>query len=172
MSNHFHISIQIKSISDIQDYISKLDEENLTAALKSLKKLDLENLSSDELVINNLICDQFKRFFTSYTRSFNNAYNRKGSLFRQKFKRSHFDPELKFRYLQYYIHHNARKHNVVNDFKSYPHTSYHSIVNDTPSIINAHKTFEWFDNIDEFVSFHEATHYEDVFQSIDLDEFI
>ena len=118
-----------------------------------------------------LICDQVKRFMTSYTRSFNNLYNRSGSLFRQKFKRSHFDPEVKFRYLQYYIHHNARKHKIVSSFLDYKYQSYQEIVDDSSIIIDRSKVLDWFDDLDDFISFHNSTHYEDLFGDLDLDGF-
>lgn len=171
MSNHFHFSLQIKSKAEIYSYISNLSNSTLSVRMQKFIALaDIDDAVNETFHL--LICDQIKRFMTSYTRSFNNMYNRSGSLFRQKFKRSHFDPEVKFRYLQYYIHHNARKHKIVNNFLDYKYHSYIEIVNDSSIIINRSKVLDWFDDLNDFISFHSSSQYEDLFKDIDLDEFL
>jgi hypothetical protein len=181
LSNHFHFSVQVKNEEQIAEQISNIKVGDRTKVMNEFlvvknniltneKKTSEVSETSD--VFNRLIIHQWQRFFLSYTKSFNKAHNRLGNLFRQKFKRSAYDPELKFHYLQYYINHNARKHGIVNNFIDYKHTSYNEIINENDFLIDISKIFLWYSEIQEYVSFHEARHYEDVFENIDMDGFI
>lgn len=168
MSNHFHFSVAVKSKQEIMDHLLQLDKVDQTILMQKYVESE-ESHVADGDTFHLLICDQFKRFFTSYTRSYNNSYGRSGSLFRSKFKRSLFDPKLKFRYLQYYIHHNGRKHGVVNDFKDYAYHSYQEIVDGSSALIDLSKVLEWYKDIEDFTAFHESVQYEDVFRDIDIE---
>ncbi len=171
LSNHFHFSIAIKSVEEIDSYILDLPKEEYTSAMLNWINAE-DKVYGEKKALNYLICDQFKRLITSYTRSFNKAYGRSGSLFRQKFKRSIYDPEVKFRYLQYYIHHNARKHGMVKNFLDYEYHSYYEIANELSGIVNLTKVLDWFEDLEEFISFHHSIQYEDVFKEIDFDDFL
>jgi len=148
MSNHFHFSVQVKEKNKILNYLSKVEIGDRTKIMKEFLESKTSEVSetSDvcpENLLNRLIIHQWQRFFVSYTKAFNKSHNRTGNLFRQKFKRSAFDPELKLQYLQYYIHRNARKHEVVHNFLDYKHTSYHEIINEEDWLIDIPKSLEW-----------------------------
>ncbi len=124
MSNHFHFCIKVKSQEEIDSYLNELPEKDHTVAIsKYLLSMDRETS------IDNLIIGQHLRFLISYAQAFNKMHNRSGNLLTKKFKRSVFDPAVKFKYMQYYLHHNPRKHNIIDDFKAYKWTSYHEILN-------------------------------------------
>ncbi|MFT4532873.1 MAG: hypothetical protein ACJA1A_002343 [Saprospiraceae bacterium] len=177
MSNHFHFSVQVKHEEQVLEQISKIKFGERTKVMNEFlvaknSILSNENKTSEVFetsdVFNRLIIHQWQRFFVSFTKAFNKKHNRSGSLFRQKFKRSAFDPELKFQCLQFYIHHNARKHGVVVNFLDYKHTSYHEIINEDDWLIDISKSLEWYSDMQEFISFHQTSHYQEVIDSIDL----
>lgn len=83
-----------------------------------------------DAAINDLIISQHQRFFISYSKAYNKTNSRLGDIFKRPFKHSHFDPEVKFAYMQCYLHHNARKYGIVKAFDKCPYTSYHKILDD------------------------------------------
>jgi REP element-mobilizing transposase RayT len=181
MSNHFHFSIRVKDEEMISSYIKGLNYDELTVSLKKYKDRIASSSSSDRIAlsdaitvntVSDVIIDQHRRFFISYTQAINKRYDRQGNLFADRFKRSLYNPAVKFRYLQYYIHHNARKHGIVKDFKDYPYHSYKEIVENTSELINRPQALQWYDGIDDFIAFHESTQYRSVFRDLDIDGFI
>jgi hypothetical protein len=163
LGTHYHFSIQVKSFKEILNFISDLHRDRRTVTMNNL----LNNTDSKKDLINKLIINQFQNFQVSYAKSINKQFGRNGSLFQKKFKRSVFDPEIKFRYLQYYIHHNARKHGLVNEFRDYPYHSYDEIISGSSSIIDFDKVIELFGCIEEFKKFHNEVHLEERFTSLD-----
>jgi REP element-mobilizing transposase RayT len=165
MSNHYHFSVKIKSKEEIESYIATLDPTMLKSGHQNYLK------SNDkETAINDLIVEQHRRFFLTYTQAINKMYKRQGNLFNVKFHRSIFDPEKKFKYLLYYIHHNARKHGIVQNFKDYPYTSYFEILEGNNWLINIENILNYFSSLDEFISFHESFHYPEVFKDIAIED--
>lgn len=165
MSNHYHLSIKVK------------DEKYILISLQSLSIYEMTNVQkeyieedSKEKVIAKLISSQFRRFFISYSQAFNKRHERTGNLFNRTFKRSIYDPEIKFKYLQFYIHHNGRKHSVVKSFEKYLHQSYHEIVKGDSDVIDMNELIFRFGTIEEFVSFHNAVHYEEKFEDVIIEE--
>ena len=181
MSNHFHFSVKVKSKEEINTFINNLDSSELTVALKRYKESASFIEQSDHIIpeqrdriatsdtISDVIIGQHRRFFISYTQAINKRYNRQGNLFADRFKRSQYDPHLKFRYLQYYIHHNGRKHGIVKDFKSYEYHSYQEIITDCSDLIDRSKVLDWYEGIEDFIAFHESVQYEDAFRDIDVE---
>ena len=57
--------------------------------------------------------------------------------------------------LVWYIHANPQRHGLIDDFRSWPGSSYQSIVNDwTNPVLNKQKTLSWFEGNDGFLEFH------------------
>jgi len=161
MGNPFHFCIKIKPQQEIETYLNQLPESEHTVAIyKYLESYDKES------AINNLIIGQYQRFFISYAQAYNKMYNRKGNLLNKNFKKSVFDPDEKFKYMQYYLHHNARKHNVIHDFKAYKWTSYHEILSGDSKLIDVAFVINRFGDLDSYIEFHEGIHFEDRFQGI------
>jgi len=165
LSNHFHLSIKVKSVEEILVYVLSLNNQNRTKPIRNFLSLDDKSAS-----IHSLISSQFRRFFISYTQVFNKITSRKGNLLNRPFKRSLVDDDSKFAYLQYYIHHNARKHKLVANFTDYPYTSYQILLSDKPTFLNREFVYEWFGSREAFIKFHEASHYEEKFSDIDIED--
>ena len=161
LDNHFHFSVKVKNISIIDSALSSKLVQDQSVILKKYIT------SKDKLLnIHSLIVDQHRRFFISYTQSFNKMYNRQGNLFSSKFKRSLFNPDVKFHYLQYYIHHNARKHGIVSAFRDYPYTSYEEILNHDDWLIDINGILERFGSLEAFDEFHNESHYSEKFEEL------
>ena len=67
----------------------------------------------EERYFHPLMERQFTRMFTSYAKYFNFRYERSGNLFYRPFRRVAVDDDSHLQWLIYYIHHNPRKHKVM-----------------------------------------------------------
>lgn len=139
MGNHFHFCIKVKSQQEIDTFLDQLPKSDHTEAIKTYL-----NSKDKKSVIDQLIIAQHHRFFISYVQAFNKMNNRFGNLLHKKFKRSLFDLEEKFKYMLYYLHHNARKHKITDDFKTYKWTSYHEILNNDKRFIDVDYVIDQF----------------------------
>ena len=79
---------------------------------------------------NKEITQPVSNFFNAYAKAFNKAHNRTGSLFKKNYRRIRSDNEAYIKNLILYIHFNPEKHFGL-DFKTYPFSSYSSILNRT-----------------------------------------
>lgn len=119
--NHFHFLIKVKS------------EDSLANLLKI-------NQSS----VSEMISNQFRNLFISYTKSFNNVYNRNGSLFQKPFKHVLVDSESYLFALIHYIHHNPIHHNFVNSFSEWKYSSYSAIIGKEATKISRNEVLNLF----------------------------
>lgn len=172
MDNHFHYSIKVRELKVIVNYINNLNKHSVSKQMIGVA----ESIHKEEHIvfcaINQLLLRQFQNFFISYAKSINKIYDRTGSLFQKKFKRSLYDPIDKFKYLQYYIHHNARKHRVVKNFLEYDYHSYFEIVENQSKFIDVDEVLDKFESLTSFIEFHNSVQYREKFSGIDLDGFL
>jgi len=96
----------------------------------------------------------FANLFGTYTKAFNKAYQRMGSLFEKPFRRNLVDCDRYFTYLVVYIHRNPHKHGLVRDFRAWPHSSYPAILSNCPSRLQRAAVLDWFDNRSDFEGAH------------------
>ncbi len=127
LPNHFHYFVRIKE--------------------------DISHVSPDN-DCSVFITQQFSNFFNAYTKAINKAYTRTGSLFQERFKRKEITDAFYCQTLMCYIHTNAQKHGLATDFKSYPYSSYHSIIEKWDVLTNKDFLREWFGNKDEYAKLH------------------
>lgn len=124
MKNHFRFLIKIKS--DIE--------------LKAIpKNKTLKNLSQP---LSNL--------FNAFTKAYNNRYNREGSLFRRKYKRKRVGENDYLINLINYIHLNPVRHKADFKYKSYPYSSFKSIMSSGQTDLKRDEVFEILDNKKNF----------------------
>lgn len=102
----------------------------------------------------HIISKQFLFLFNGYAQAINKAFNRTGGLFEEPFRRILVDSDAYFTELIYYIHHNSQKHGFVKDFRTYPHSSYHSHLSKAMTRLRREEVWAWFGNRDEFEKFH------------------
>lgn len=163
--DHFHFSLQVKDIDTIISYLQTIYPTNRTRVMKEL----LSSTENIEYQIDLLIVNQFQNFQNSYSKAINTDMNRKGSLFQKKFKRYRCNQGMELNYLQYYIHHNARKHGIVKDFSGYSYHSYHEIVEGESEIIDIVEVERIFGSLEGFVLFHQGTYDVSKFRDMDIE---
>lgn len=110
----------------------------------------------EKTVVNEFLSKQFKRFFSSYTLSFNKVYDRNGSLFQKRFKRLKIDSDDYLLTLIHYIHHNPIHHNFTENYSDWIYSSYPAILSEKLTKINRDEVLNCFGGRDDFIAIHEA----------------
>jgi hypothetical protein len=87
----------------------------------------------------------FANLFGTYTKAFNKAYRRTGSLFEKPSQRKRVENDRHFAALVVYIHHNPQRHGLVDDFRRWPHSSYQAVLVDKPTHLRRSEVLAWFD---------------------------
>ncbi|MBI1882207.1 MAG: hypothetical protein HYR94_28880 [Chloroflexi bacterium] len=98
---------------------------------------------------------QFSNFFNAYTKAFNKAYQRTGSLFEHPFDRIPVTSEAYFVRLIIYIHQNPQRHGLIADFKQWPYSSYRTFASTQPTRLKRDAVLSWFDGPDQFTAQHQ-----------------
>ncbi|GLR15537.1 hypothetical protein [Portibacter lacus] len=150
LPNHFHLLIKVRSIDEIIENIKRIPNIKIT---KTQQRFLLQKDKND--LINDLIVNQFLKFFTSYSKGFNKIYKRNGNLFARSFKRSLVYNDSRLMYWHYYIIHNARKHNIVSDFRDHQWNSFLGIINEVNWLV-FDDVISLFGGKAEFVQFMET----------------
>lgn len=102
----------------------------------------------------DLISEQFRKFFISYSMSVNRQENRRGNLFQRGFKRKIIEDEKYFYSAVYYIHSNPVHHGIVNDLTKYKYSSYNSLAGSNEAKICRAEVMEWFGGKKNFIEYH------------------
>ncbi len=119
---------------------------------EEIKKQGLKYISGEgsaELLIDSA----FQRFFTSYSMSFNSRNKRKGNLFHLPFNRVAIDSEAHFTQTVVYIHANAQKHQLCDDFRDYQWCSWQEIMSGKSGMIDSKYLFDWFGSREQLMQF-------------------
>ncbi len=103
---------------------------------------------------SELIERLFKRFFQSYSLSFNKANNRKGNLFYKCFKRVLIEKESHFTQVIVYIHANPVKHHIVSDFTKYEWSSWRDLLFNQRTELLRDEMMDWFGGSALFIKVH------------------
>ncbi len=139
LKNHFHILVKIK-------------EENI----KTPAGHPVSN--PEKYIVNELpgkkASKHFSNLFNAYAQGINKTYKRTGGLFETPFRRKLVNEDHYFTWLVWYIHSNAQRHKIVDDFRLWPHSSYHSILSNKPTNLKREELMVWFDDVDYFVKYH------------------
>ncbi|GGK60822.1 hypothetical protein GCM10011405_06240 [Rufibacter glacialis] len=85
----------------------------------------------------------------------NTRYGRVDSLFQKRFRRKEVTSEAYFTNLIFYIHFNPQHHGLIQDFKDWPHSSYHSLLSKKPTSLERHTVLEWFGGKTHLERFHQ-----------------
>lgn len=125
---------------------------------------------SDEPDFSKKVSHQFRRFFQSYALSINKQEDRHGSLFRKYFRRINVTEMSYLRRLVFYIHFNPQKHQVVQNFRDYPYSSYKIILKGRSDIIKIFSVISWFNDLEDFMAYHDYMHDEKKLREISLED--
>jgi len=114
LSNHFHLLVRIKDCQSFEDW------QSLTPSRA------------------------FSNLFSTYTKAFNKAYERTGSLFEKPFKRNIITDNQYLLHLITYIHCNPQKHGFVDNFRDWPYSSYKLFTSNEKTSIQRNEVLDWF----------------------------
>jgi putative transposase len=95
---------------------------------------------------------QVNSFLVSYANYLNNKYNRKGGLFQKPFKRIQICDDGHLQQAIIYSNANAQKHQLVNDFREYPYSSFNAVINYDYYFVDGKNV----GGIEKFIKIHEA----------------
>lgn len=146
LDNHFHILIKTKSAEEI----------SLNLLKKPTEKSHSWHLSN---------C--FSSLFKSYAQAINKGYKRTGGLFEEAFHRINVSNTYYLNELIWYIHFNPQKHGFIDDFRSYPHSSYNSYLGNKITKLQKEKILELFENKEKLKLF-----YNKKYPEINIKDFI
>ena len=124
LKNHFHLVLRIKDI------------DSLEGKYKEKPYLPFSNL------------------FNSYTKAFNKAYNRSGSLFQEHLKRKRIEKEEYLTQLIAYVHLNQVKHGSSDDFRNYRYSSYMAYTKGKSTNVSCDYVMSLFGNRENFEYWH------------------
>jgi putative transposase len=150
LDNHVHFIVRTPSRLSLQQSILELAELEKSIAMRKFL-LDPMN----DLLIDELIERQVNRFMIAYTNSFNKMFNRTGSLF-QSFRRSNISSEAHLQQAIIYVHANAQKHGLIEDYQLYPHASFNGILRNKPSFVDSKAVLRFFGGLANFSEQHQA----------------
>ncbi len=100
------------------------------------------------------ISQKFSNMFNTYSKAINKAYERNGSLFKDRFSRKRIDNEKYLIQLIVYTHLNPQKHGLIQDFRKYQHSSYASYLSNLATKINRTFILDLFDGKLNFEQIH------------------
>ncbi|KAB7728733.1 hypothetical protein F5984_18055 [Rudanella paleaurantiibacter] len=132
MDNHVHFMIKLKA------------KEELTS-----------KLADKGLGVNEAVSQLFRKFFISYSASFNRFYDRKGNLFQRPFRRIHVDTDSYFTALIAYIHCNPTKH-LNKNYQTWTWSSYKAMLSNKPTKVARAEVLQWFGGPVDFEKFHKG----------------
>lgn len=136
--NHFHFGIKIKSIQEIDAFIKKNKQ---VGKFKS---------------VHDVISNQFRIFFLSYTKAFNKAHRRMGTLFQKPFKRCEMNSENRVLRMILYHHANPQRHKLCEHFQDFRWTSYRRYLMKEPSMLPKSEVFDMFGGKSGFIEMHKS----------------
>jgi len=150
MPNHFHFLVRIKDWQSSED-------------CQSCPPDDCRSLAASHA---------FANLFSTYTKAFNKAYQRTGSLFEKPFRRILVHNDRYFSTLVIYIHHNPQKHGFVDDFRNWPYSSYRATLSAKPTRIQREAVLDWFDGRAGFETLHSSSVNESMIEPLMADDLL
>ena len=151
LPNHFHLMVKIKGVEFIKQGI--LDHFR-SFPRKEKKLISARKYLDDQINTSEYIEQQFKRFFQSYSQTYNIRNQRKGNLFYKSFKRILIDSDQQFTNTVVYIHANPVKHMLIKDFTKYPWSSWHELIQGGPTRLLRNELWNWFGGRKQFIRTH------------------
>ena len=144
MKNHFHLLVRIRENRE------KIQTSNGTETSDVLK-------TSDVLVPSD-VSNAFKNLFQSYTKAINKAYDRKGSLFIQHFKRKQIESDLQFQNALIYINMNPVIHGFCSKPEQWKFSSFNAYSElNKGTLLDIKRGTELFDNHENFIKCHSIS---------------
>jgi hypothetical protein len=151
LSNHSHFIVKVSPKKVILDYLESGNKYQYTLAMTVFLE-DTENEKS----LDDMLMRQMNSFLVSYANYYNERYDRKGGLFQKPFRRIEIADDVYLQQAIIYTHANAQKHNIVEDFSRYPHSSYQDIIQGRDTWISRQEVTNFFGGKEKFEELHKA----------------
>lgn len=116
----------------------------------------------DENTNSETVSEQLRKFFISYSKSFNKQQNRKGTLFEKHLKRVRINSEEQLLWTIYYIHRNPIHHGISTNHERFKWSSYPVILSEKKTNLKRKEVLRLFSGKEEFIDFHQRNIREDV----------
>jgi putative transposase len=136
MPNHFHLACGIPELNILRDRDPAFGLLDETAACR-------------------LIAKRFSNALNSYTQSYNHAYGRMGSLFRQNTRWKEVEDDAGLCQLIHYIHANPVHHGFVRRMEDWPYSSYSIYRSMGAAEARKNPIIKLFGGMDGFIRYHE-----------------
>ena len=149
LNNHTHHIIKTKTPASIYQFIRQVPAKQRTNSMNEFYQ-DSENA----FYYNKMIERQMNSFLVSYANYINNKYERKGGIFQKPFKRIQINGEAHLQQAIIYTNANAQKHQLVNDYKEYPFSSYLPLVQNDYRWVDSKSVLDFFSGIKNFIFIH------------------
>jgi putative transposase len=140
LPNHFHLLVRIKSESELINSFEKNKKKTYEKFVHSL---------------SDFVMERFSNLLNSYTKSFNNRFNRKGALFLDYLKRSCAEDTESFTSFVFYIHKNAVHHKLSKAIGEWKYDSFNSILSEKKTSLLRSEVINWFGSREDFINFHK-----------------
>lgn len=140
MPNHFHFLIQLNEEESLRSFFSK--------KYPAKGKNDFQDLSG-------LVAQQIGNFLNAYAKSYNNMYDRNGSLFISSVKRKKVLSKNYLLELIRYIHRNPIHHGFAKEIEDWGFSSYLTFLGQDEERIRKEEVLSWFGGVDSFIEFHK-----------------
>ncbi len=136
MPNHFHMAVGIPELKEL---------------IK--RNIDFDGLKEEDA--GKKISKQFSNLYNSYTQSFNNYYERMGSLFIPNMKVKEINDVASFCKVVHYIHANPVHHGFTNNIHDWPYSSYNSLISKIGQSKESKFVINSFGGYEQFLNFHK-----------------
>lgn len=137
LPNHFHFLIRIRPLDEL-------------TALPGFARL-----SADRIAYK--LSRQFSNMFNSYSKSYNNMFRRKGTLFMRPFKRLLLKDDHYLTKVVHYIHANPVQHGYCKSIWDWRHSSYKRILYNQSGGLQRKEVLNWFGGVLAYKIFHSQT---------------
>lgn len=153
----------------LQKYLNPIAEIYAYCLLKNHFHLVLKIKNQNEISYKGKIHQPFSNLFNAYSKAINKSYNRNGSLFQEHLKRKRILNEDYLKNLILYVHLNPVKHNFIDNFTEYKHSSYKRYFNENNFNIEKDFIIKLFDGLENFKFQHQEKkiQYDEIIKSIE-----
>lgn len=175
LGNHFHLCIRIKPLEEMGALTTRSKPDALvyvgtpthmpagTPAPAPAPAPDLTTFTKLSNLAkmaqkspHDIVTHQFRKLFQSYAMAYNKQHSRVGTLFQTPFKRALVVENEYLRNLILYIHQNPQQHQLIDNFRDWNWSSFHSIMfRKKRGITNTQLTLEMVGGLQEFLFLHQ-----------------
>jgi len=156
LKDHLHLLVRIKTEAEQQAWHAKTRQPfPLSARCNDVHSTD-QTAESNQPPELRSPGQQFLNLFRAYATAVDKAYKRSGYLFEGCYKHVEVTDDDQLAQLVLYIHRNPQKHDLVEDFRTWPYSSYNTLLSSRPTRLKRREVLAWFDGVHDFEISHQC----------------